>query len=135
MRAPETWGLFSLVRSQAIVCLVCVATAIASPAQTLTTLASFNFADGAEPDVALAQSRDGNLYGMTGAGGLNSAGTVFKLDPAAGTLTTVYNFCSQAGCTDGARPHTRWRTWDHCRSASLLLRSRTEPGLDRAAED
>ena len=59
MRAPETWGLFSLVRSQAIVCLVCVATAIASPAQTLTTLASFNFADGAEPDVALAQSRDG----------------------------------------------------------------------------
>ncbi|HMD17377.1 MAG TPA: choice-of-anchor tandem repeat GloVer-containing protein [Terriglobales bacterium] len=103
MRTLRTCGLLRFVRGQIIVFLLCAAPAISSHAQTLTTPASFNFADGAEPDVALAQGRDGNLYGMTGAGGLNSAGTVFKLDLTTDTLTTLYNFCSQPGCTDGAR--------------------------------
>jgi uncharacterized repeat protein (TIGR03803 family) len=103
MRAPLTCGRSSLVRARVIVCLLSMATAISSPAQTLTTVTSFNFADGAEPDVAPAQGRDGNLYGMTGAGGLNNAGTVYKLDLTTDTLTTLYNFCSQPGCTDGAR--------------------------------
>ena len=103
MRTLQTCELFLFARARIIVLLLCALTAIISPAQTLTTLESFDFADGAEPDVALAQGRDGNLYGMTGTGGLNGAGTVFKLDPLTGTLTTLYNFCSQPGCTDGAR--------------------------------
>jgi uncharacterized repeat protein (TIGR03803 family) len=30
-------------------------------------------------------------------------GTVFKITPT-GTLTTIYNFCAQTGCTDGSNP-------------------------------
>ena len=40
-------------------------------------------------------------------GGANrtwTAGTVFKITPG-GTLTTLYSFCSQSGCTDGADPY------------------------------
>src|SRR5208337_4428285 len=31
-------------------------------------------------------------------------GTVFTITPG-GTLTTLYSFCSQSGCTDGANPY------------------------------
>jgi uncharacterized repeat protein (TIGR03803 family) len=31
-------------------------------------------------------------------------GTVFKITPN-GALTTLYSFCSQSGCTDGAGPY------------------------------
>jgi uncharacterized repeat protein (TIGR03803 family) len=64
---------------------------IASPAQTFTTLAEFNLANGARPYGALVQGLDGNLYGTTGLGGLNNNGTVFKITPNGG-LTTSYNF-------------------------------------------
>ncbi len=97
-----TWGLFRFAGRPAIICLLCVAGAICLPAQTVTSLFSFDGADGAEPDIVLTQGRDGQLYGMTGAGGLNNAGTVFRFDPTTGTLATLYNFCSQPGCTDGA---------------------------------
>jgi uncharacterized repeat protein (TIGR03803 family) len=91
-----------------IVLVFCAATAIASPAQTLTTLYNFcsqpNCADGAAVDfAALAQATDGNFYGTTYAGGANDGGTVFKITPA-GTFTTLYSFCSQTNCTDGYRP-------------------------------
>ena len=49
------------------------------------------------------QGADGNFYGMTGAGGANNAGTVFKIT-LDGTLATLYNFCSQTSCTDGINP-------------------------------
>jgi uncharacterized repeat protein (TIGR03803 family) len=78
-----------------------------TPGGTLATLYSFCFqsgcADGAHPQAALLQSPDGNLYGTTGAGGVNDAGTVFKIS-ATSTLTTLYSFCSQSGCTDGDDP-------------------------------
>jgi uncharacterized repeat protein (TIGR03803 family) len=59
--------------------------------------------DGAEPQAALVQATNGYLYGTTIGGGTNSYGTVFKITPG-GTLTTLYSFCSQSGCTDGANP-------------------------------
>ena len=59
-------------------------------------------ADGAFP-TQLVVAGDGNIYGTTGEGGVNNWGTVFKMTPA-GTLTTLYNFCSQPGCTDGNTP-------------------------------
>jgi uncharacterized protein (TIGR03437 family) len=75
-----------------------------TPAATLTTLYTFctqlGCADGAEPQAGLIQASDGNFYGTTQTSGVNNAGTVFKLTPT-GTLTTLYNFCSQAGCVDG----------------------------------
>jgi uncharacterized repeat protein (TIGR03803 family) len=79
-----------------------------TPSGTLTTLYTFcptdeNCTDGVNPDGVLILDTNGNLYGTTFAGGANSAGTVFKITPS-GTLTTLYSFCSQSGCTDGANP-------------------------------
>lgn len=92
---------------------------------TLTTLWSFcsqtyangNCTDGSQGGLnvalSLAQGTDGSFYGTTAAGGSNQAaqctggcGTVFKIDQQNGVwnLTTLYNFCSQAGCPDGAVP-------------------------------
>jgi len=73
-------------------------------AQTFQSLASFNGTNGANPILDhLVQGIDGNLYGTTSAGGANSQGTVFKITTA-GTLTTLYNFCQQASCSDGNEP-------------------------------
>jgi len=49
------------------------------------------------------QGVDGNLYGVTFAGGLNGGGTVYKITPE-GVFSTLYNFCSQPNCTDGDLP-------------------------------
>jgi uncharacterized repeat protein (TIGR03803 family) len=76
------------------------------PRQTFTTLHSFNGADGNAPEAAPIQGTDGNLYGTTLDDGANGSGTVFTITPS-GTLTTLYNFCSQGGasCTDGGFPN------------------------------
>jgi uncharacterized repeat protein (TIGR03803 family) len=91
-----------------------------TPTGALTTLYSFcsqpNCADG-EPGgnpTALIQGSDGNLYGTTANGGNNNngnsscflsygCGTIFQITPG-GTLTTLYDLCSQSGCLDGATP-------------------------------
>src|SRR6516225_8715902 len=87
--------------------------AIALPAQDeqpstnpvkFTTLVNFDLANGANVDVKpLIQGLDGNIYGTTGSGGANNAGTAFKMTPD-GTLTTLYNFCALSGCGDGNGP-------------------------------
>jgi uncharacterized repeat protein (TIGR03803 family)/YVTN family beta-propeller protein len=73
----------------------------------LTTLYSFcsqtGCSDGELPYAGLIQGANGNLYGTTLAGGSDGLGTVFEITPA-GQLTTLYSFCSQPGCTDGAEP-------------------------------
>jgi uncharacterized repeat protein (TIGR03803 family) len=82
-----------------------------TPSGTLTTLYSFcsqgGCADGRRPFAALVQGIDGNLYGTTSQGGAKrgvySSGTAFKITQN-GTLTTLYNFCSQSGCADPAKP-------------------------------
>ena len=77
-----------------------------TPGGSLTTLYSFcaqaNCTDGSQP-VGLVQARDGNFYGATENGGANNQGTFFRITPS-GTLTTLYNFCSQTNCTDGGEP-------------------------------
>jgi uncharacterized repeat protein (TIGR03803 family) len=86
----------------------CFLTAIALPAQTFTTLASFNGTNGAAPvSNSLVQGLDGNLYGVTQgvlAGNADNNGTVFKITPA-GNLSLLYSFCSQANCADGQAPY------------------------------
>ncbi len=91
-----------LCRKAFVVLVVCAAAATLK-AQTLTTLFSFDGADGSSPVNGLVQGTDGNLYGTTTLGGLNGEGTVFKISPS-GALTTIYNFCSQPNCADGAEP-------------------------------
>jgi uncharacterized repeat protein (TIGR03803 family) len=60
--------------------------------------------DGANPEGPLIQATDGNYYGTTHLGGAYNGGTVFRITPA-GTLTTLYSFCAQAGCADGQYPY------------------------------
>jgi uncharacterized repeat protein (TIGR03803 family) len=82
-----------------------------TPDGALTTLYSFcslpNCADGAGP-LGLVQAANGDLYGTTSYGGAKcqdvlGCGTVFKLSQS-GALTTLYSFCSVAGCPDGEFP-------------------------------
>jgi uncharacterized repeat protein (TIGR03803 family) len=86
------------------ICVLCAVTAIASPAQTFTTLHSFDNTDGGNPYAGLIQATDGNLYGTTTSGGTNSGGTVFEVTPG-GTLMTLYNFCALERCLDGEAPY------------------------------
>ncbi len=72
-----------------------------SVSQDFTTLAFFN--DGASLFSSLTQGTDGNLYGISSNGGGAGYGSIFRITTS-GTLTTVYSFCSQAGCADGAFP-------------------------------
>jgi uncharacterized repeat protein (TIGR03803 family) len=72
-------------------------------AQTLTTLHSFNGTDGYGPTAGLVQATNGDLYGTTYGEALFSFGTVFKITPS-GALTSLYSFCPQNGCADGAHP-------------------------------
>ena len=78
-----------------------------TPTGTFTLLYNFcaqtNCADGGTP-TGLVQSSNGNFYGVADFGGANNnSGTIFEMTPT-GTLTTLYNFCSQANCADGANP-------------------------------
>jgi uncharacterized repeat protein (TIGR03803 family) len=82
----------------------------------LTTLYRFcsqaNCVDGGSPLGPLIQASNGDFYGTTENGGPNAnclamgflgCGTIFKITPG-GTLTTLYTFCSQSNCADGAFP-------------------------------
>src|SRR5260370_12918270 len=58
--------------------------------------------DGARTE-GLTLGTDGNFYGITATGGADQYGTAFKIT-SGGTLTTLYDFCSQPGCSDGQQP-------------------------------
>lgn len=78
-----------------------------TPSGTLTMLVAFIGDNGAGPVGGLVLGTDGNFYGTTegyAAGRRISGGTVFKVTPT-GTLTTLYNFCTQTGCPDGEYPY------------------------------
>jgi uncharacterized repeat protein (TIGR03803 family) len=92
----------TVLRGVGTIFMLCAA--FASPGETFTVLKDFELSDGAQPwHMSMVQGLDGNLYGTTLGGGTYYSGTVFKITPA-GTLTTLYNFCSQAGCPDGSGP-------------------------------
>jgi uncharacterized repeat protein (TIGR03803 family) len=77
-----------------------------TPGGKLTTLYTLcsqpGCADGGDTS-GLVQAGDGNLFGTTATGGATGSGIFFRMTPQ-GNLTTLYNFCSQAHCTDGANP-------------------------------
>lgn len=78
-----------------------------TPAGTLTTLHTFcsdgDCVDGITPASGLVLANNGSFYGATAEFGANNGGTIFRITPN-GTLTTVYNFCASAGCSDGGSP-------------------------------
>ena len=67
----------------------------------LTTLYRFSGgSDGGQPYGGLVEGSDSNFYGTTYGGGVNSAGTLYRVN-SLGTLTTLYSF---TGGSDGANP-------------------------------
>lgn len=80
-----------------------------TPDGTLRTLHHFcsdpNCADGTAPLLgSLLEASKGKFYGTTPSGGAHGMGTVFEIT-AEGDFTTLYNFCSQPNCVDGANPN------------------------------
>ncbi len=71
---------------------------------TYTVTYNFDFADGRFPEGSLIAALDGNLYGMTNAGGTsttNDNGVLFKYNPQSSTYTKLFDF---DGATTGSTP-------------------------------
>jgi hypothetical protein len=112
--------------------------AVALPAQTFTSLFSFDGANGYSPSVWLTQGTDGIFYGTTEYGGANdlSRGAAFNITPS-GTLRTLYTLCSQTGValtvSSQARGWCRARMGTIMGRPSLAAPSATVPSWARAA--
>lgn len=96
-------GCFFLI-SLGVGFLCCLLSAKLSNAQNLSTLVTFDRANGNYPTSTLAQDAAGNFYGTTWLGGpYNNSpcypagcGTIYKVT-ANGTLTTIYSFDGSQG--------------------------------------
>ncbi|MFY9741352.1 MAG: choice-of-anchor tandem repeat GloVer-containing protein [Candidatus Sulfotelmatobacter sp.] len=99
MRPTRGWAALAVAAAMA---LAIIATESAQ-AQTLITLHSFAYSNGTAPRGVLVQGTDGNFYGTTLSGGGKGNGTVFRITPS-GKLTTLYSFCAERFCADGAFP-------------------------------
>src|SRR5262249_3791059 len=73
----------------------------ATAAVSLTTLATFNGANGSSPRCALISDAGGNLYGTTELGGTFDDGIIFKLSGGTRALSTLATFHNGSG--DGPR--------------------------------
>src|SRR5437588_3408113 len=96
----------SLAPGIALACLALTfSLAARAQAQTVNYLAAFDGVNGSEPSTVI-QATDGNFYAAT-AGHTDGLeyGNVIRITPA-GEISTVYNFCSKAHCSDGAWPNT-----------------------------
>lgn len=72
--------------------IILLFSAVSSPAQTFTTLATLDTTTGTNPLSGLVQGFDGNFYGTAYEGGANLWGTFFQVTRS-GTLTPLYSFC------------------------------------------
>jgi uncharacterized repeat protein (TIGR03803 family) len=77
---------------------------LAQGSRTITTLASFNGTNGANPYASLIIDGSGNLYGTTYNGGTFNEGTVFELARGSGTITALASFNSN-NLTAGGNPY------------------------------
>jgi uncharacterized repeat protein (TIGR03803 family) len=81
--------------------LLLAATSLPSEAQTFQVLYSFTgFADGGYPAAGVVRDSAGNIYGTTSYGGIDGAGTLFKIDPT-GKFAVILTFDTE----DGANPY------------------------------
>jgi uncharacterized repeat protein (TIGR03803 family) len=74
---------------------------LANGSHTITTLLTFNKANGKSPLGGLLEDGVGNLFGATQQGGTSGAGTVFKLANGSPSLTTLASFDNAA---NGGQP-------------------------------
>jgi uncharacterized repeat protein (TIGR03803 family) len=89
----------------ALLAMLVMAAAMPAYAQTYTDLYNFGTrsGDALNPQGALAQGLDGDLYSTSSDGGANNWGSVFKVTPE-GKEIVLHSFCSQSDCTDGNTP-------------------------------
>src|SRR5262249_15945080 len=71
---------------------------------TLTTLASFNGANGYYPSTGLVKDGSGNLFGTTEFGGASNQGTVFEIAAGGGGITTLASFNGFNGALPAGGP-------------------------------
>jgi uncharacterized repeat protein (TIGR03803 family) len=76
--------------------------------------------DGSDPQAALIQAADGNLYSTTYGGGSNGYGNIFKYNLSLNQLTTLYSF------TNGWMESNRWLDWSRRR---LAFSTALHPGV------
>ncbi|HUB27074.1 MAG TPA: choice-of-anchor tandem repeat GloVer-containing protein [Tepidisphaeraceae bacterium] len=74
---------------------------IVNGSNTITTLASFNGADGQQPEGYMTLDSSGDLFGTTEFGGASDDGTVFEIINGADAISSLYSF---TGGNDGANP-------------------------------
>jgi uncharacterized repeat protein (TIGR03803 family)/parallel beta-helix repeat protein len=67
----------------------------------ITTLASFNGANGSTPYGGVVEDGNGDLFGTTTYGGASNDGTVFEVKAGSGAVTTLASFSG----TNGANPY------------------------------
>ena len=70
---------------------------VASGTHLLSTLVTFNGANGQIPKAGLIADGDGNLYGTTSGGGAHGLGTVFEVAAGTHMLTTLATFNGSNG--------------------------------------
>jgi uncharacterized repeat protein (TIGR03803 family) len=63
----------------------------------LTTLVSFNYTTGYNPQAGLIQGADGNFYGTTENGGMNGMGTVFRMSSDGTSFANLFSFAATNG--------------------------------------
>ena len=68
---------------------------------TYTDRYDFSSSSGSNPQGSLIKASDGNLYGLTSAGGANNDGVLFQYNPVTSTYTKEVDF---AGTSNGATP-------------------------------
>jgi len=71
----------------------------------LTPIYNFQYTDGAYPYAGLVQGSGDIFYGTTYEGGTGHSGTIFSITAGATpAFKSLYNFCLQSSCPDGAYP-------------------------------
>ncbi len=70
---------------------------LAAGSNTIIKLATFNGQNGSGPCSSLTIDGNGNLYGMTRAGGSAGLGTVYEISAGSSAITTLASFTSSNG--------------------------------------
>ncbi|HEY1899933.1 MAG TPA: choice-of-anchor tandem repeat GloVer-containing protein [Steroidobacteraceae bacterium] len=84
--------------------VISIAISCAPPTDTVLYSFASGTSDGQQPVSSLIQASDGNFYGLTGFGGMNTCGglskgcgTIFKYNSSAGTESVLYSFAGGTG--------------------------------------